>query len=579
MGKLTKLKDGSSPMKGVKKTERKKSIVNTNVTSSVAKRQCSLKEMWQTASPRQALVDTTNDQVVVRSTQRFSRELNKKSKENSDSKESYVLNTVKHAEIDFVIGDEEPLTDDGLCEYERIRLNNIREREALFAQLDFDEVKRSVSPLLSDSAKPSRRGLSATKKEVVEVCLPRRKSARLTGGKVAEIDRYVDEQESEEALYVPFENLSIDNITDSPKSCSDILAYITTSPIQKLEKPIEQSINLNNLTINPERVAKVVPDRIFSSAVHPHNDKILVACGDKWGKVGLWDCEDTESSTHGVHLFNYHSRPVNCLTWDSSDSSRLISTSYEGTSRVFDANKQEAILLYNDPEFQKDGGWTSFHCQPDAHTLLVSQGKEGSVVRIDSRAGTLPVNTYSLFSRVHAKSIASHPNCPYLLMAGHNKGHCCIFDLRTGPKSSSSLVKPVAELIGATKGISSCQFSPISGNEVVTMANDDKIRLYNISNLQASIGPKCQVKHNNQTGRWLTPFRASWHPTSDNIFATGSMERPRQMEVWSTTGGTLTLKHILKGEEFASISSIVAMHPSRSLVLGGNSSGRMHLFM
>ena len=34
-----------------------------------------------------------------------------------------------------------------------------------------------------------------------------------------------------------------------------------------------------------------------------------------------------------------------------------------------------------------------------------------------------------------------------------------------------------------------------------------------------------------------------------------------------------------QGEEFGSISSIVATHPSRDVVVGGNSSGRVHVFM
>lgn len=37
------------------------------------------------------------------------------------------------------------------------------------------------------------------------------------------------------------------------------------------------------------RVAKVVKDRIFSAAFHPGSSSLLVAAGDKWGKVGLWN--------------------------------------------------------------------------------------------------------------------------------------------------------------------------------------------------------------------------------------------------------------------------------------------------
>ena len=40
---------------------------------------------------------------------------------------------------------------------------------------------------------------------------------------------------------------------------------------------------LASLKITPERVAKVVPDRIFSLAIHPTNSKLLIAAGGKWG--------------------------------------------------------------------------------------------------------------------------------------------------------------------------------------------------------------------------------------------------------------------------------------------------------
>lgn len=46
---------------------------------------------------------------------------------------------------------------------------------------------------------------------------------------------------------------------------------------------------LKNLKLTEERVAKVVKDRIFSAAFHPSTSSLLVAAGDKWGKVGLWN--------------------------------------------------------------------------------------------------------------------------------------------------------------------------------------------------------------------------------------------------------------------------------------------------
>ena len=36
-------------------------------------------------------------------------------------------------------------------------------------------------------------------------------------------------------------------------------------------------------------MAKVVPQRIFSMAIHPSLDKTIVFAGDKWGRLGIWD--------------------------------------------------------------------------------------------------------------------------------------------------------------------------------------------------------------------------------------------------------------------------------------------------
>merc|ERR1719189_1365436 len=74
---------------------------------------------------------------------------------------------------------------DGLSEYEKIRLENIRQREALFAELQLEEAKVAATPpraaLVSTRTQrsaPSRRGLQMPKREKEEI-LPRRQSSRL----------------------------------------------------------------------------------------------------------------------------------------------------------------------------------------------------------------------------------------------------------------------------------------------------------------------------------------------------------------------------------------------------------------
>lgn len=84
-------------------------------------------------------------------------------------------------------------------------------------------------------------------------------------------------------------------------------------------------------------------------------------------------------------------------------------------------------------------------------------------------------------------------------------------------------------------------------------------------------------RHNNNTGRWLTRFRAVWDPKQEQCFVVGSMARPRQIEVFQDTG--VLLHAFCSPECLGSVCSINAFHPTRNVLVGGNSSGRLHVFM
>ena len=59
--------------------------------------------------------------------------------------------------------------------------------------------------------------------------------------------------------------------------------------------------------------------------------------------------------------------------------------------------------------------------------------------------------------------------------------------------------------IGHTKAISSAFFSSQTGNKAVTVAYDNRLRIFDTENLnQNTMKPYKSITHNNQTGRWLT---------------------------------------------------------------------------
>ena len=130
------------------------------------------------------------------------------------------------------------------------------------------------------------------------------------------------------------------------------------------------SKQLKNLRLPSENVAKVVPNRIFSLAVHPTTEKVLVAAGGKWGNVGLWDVNGTDLINNGVQLFKYHSRPVNCMTFNPYAPAELWSSSYDGTVRCFDLERQMTRVLYGDPE--DEDAYVTYHSQvwPLTHFFL-----------------------------------------------------------------------------------------------------------------------------------------------------------------------------------------------------------------
>ena len=99
-----------------------------------------------------------------------------------------------------------------------------------------------------------------------------------------------------EGWEIPLHPLSLEECGAS--SSSTFLTSLATEPV------VTTSANgdLSSLSITPERVAKVianggflgpkphaksqvVPDRIFSVALHPGGEKLVAAAGDKWGKV------------------------------------------------------------------------------------------------------------------------------------------------------------------------------------------------------------------------------------------------------------------------------------------------------
>ncbi|NXY76740.1 WDR76 protein, partial [Glareola pratincola] len=441
-----------------------------------------------------------------------------------------------------------------LSAYERKRLKNITENAKFFAALKLHE---SAARLHQIATKSQSHATKRAKPKKAEDETVRRRSMRLqrvepSGIPVAEMPA---QPEAEEYPQVPAGPLPMipEDQTENSKLTEELLTTWMRISEVKAGDTEERTCDmkryqgsLNSMGLSEDNIKKVVKYRVCSMAIHPSESIIFVAAGDKSGQIGLWNV--TCKSEEGAHVFIPHSYSVTCMHFSPCNPAHLLSLSTESlrcgdvTRAVFDeiCRSEEGLSSF---DFLEDNGSTAVVGYWDGGVAVVDRRTPGTSSELSADIG---------FKRT--RTVHVHPvNKQYFVAAG--SADVCIYDVRY-LKSNGN--KPVSSLKGHTKSVASAYFSPVTGSRVVTVCADDKLR------------------HNCNTGRWLTRFRAVWDPKQEDCFVVGSMARPRQIEVFQDTGKLLHSFYNL--DCLSSVCSINVVHPTRNILVGGNSSGRLHVF-
>nr|XP_057945084.1 WD repeat-containing protein 76 isoform X2 [Doryrhamphus excisus] len=464
---------------------------------------------------------------------------------------------------------------EGLSAYELERLENIRQNQAFLSTINLFQASMELKQS-SVKQQPSQRGLRSRSPAEIKEVLPPRKSLRLQN-KQAELLTLPPEPRGMSVVKEAFQlkkpagPLSMEPINMAEgsklppqllKLCSDV------SPQERREELnlSEYTSLLKKMNISEVKVAKVVKDRIFSAAFHPSSTNLLMAAGDKWGKVGLWSLGG-DWGDDGVLLFEPHTRPVSCLAFSRVHPTQLLSLSYDGSIRCMDMEKTVFDEVYGIKDALKTFDFLSHDCL----TLVVGSW-QGDVAIVDRRTpGTSHESLHSLDPKV-LRCVSVHPLQQQYFAAAMSEG-VNIYDSRSMKRHQS---QPVCQLRGHSLSISSCYFSPCTGNRVVTSCLDNHIRIYDTTALTSEAPLLTSIRHNMQTGRWLSKLSAVWDPKQEDCFIVGSLSRPRIVNVFHESGRPL---HVFKDDEHLStVLSVTAFHPCRNAFLGGNASGRLHIF-
>lgn len=122
------------------------------------------------------------------------------------------------------------------------------------------------------------------------------------------------------------------------------------------------------------------------------------------------------------------------------------------------------------------------------------------------------------------------------------------------------------------KTCQSAYFAPAGETRLVTTSYDDMLRIW------SGVGSagECSaltIKHNNQTGRWVSPFRAIWAPAGDAIVC-GSLKRATEV-IGAATGKVVAS---FTSELMTAIPPRHACHPLLPAICAASGSGRLHIW-
>jgi WD40 repeat protein len=456
-----------------------------------------------------------------------------------------------------VKADKAEAEEGGMSDYEAARLRNIASNREMLEKLGIESAASSIRAKEAQAkafAKPAKR--------VREQRDPIRRSTR---GKDADGQPIAPLPAVEEPVV---EHVAPSGPVDMrPDGADFAVSLMDLTSTQKVAADKAKPFAFSSLTLGEDtccafaRLAprvKVVKERIFSMAFHPSPHIPLVVAGDKWGQIGFLDLRPDKQQDERVCALFPHGRPVSALA-HSGDGQKLYSSSYDGTVRCFDYGTGIFELLWkNDEEML-----SHLALARDDNRLYLA-GNRGDLYLLDPRAAAKPSQELDLHDR-KISTVDGHPSDSNIFATASNDQTVKVWDCRRIAKA-----KPL-HLLEHTLAVTAAYYAAAAPHTLVTTCNDNLVRFWS-PKAQAKESQVVKVKHNNNTGRYITNFRAVWDPTSSAVLI-GNMNK--KVDFLAPDGKELaSISH----ELCSAIPAINVAHASLALVASGNGSGYVNVW-
>lgn len=447
-----------------------------------------------------------------------------------------------------------------LSEYEKKRLDNIRQNQQVLRSLHIP-----VLPQVRERQEYQKVRSGIAQKRERQASEPTRRSSRIIEkqtGVPAKMEKIVhDEIPKKRAPRPPRITSQVPfapqiGATDDFVNC---FKKLSSGYVQKMDIDAGDIAARYHMK-NEHCILKLARDRIYSMAIHPSADKIIASAGTKEGELAFWDATDAlneygEEWKPKYYLFAPHNGSISNLKYLPSDDCKLMTTSYDGSCLTMDLKSGTFS-----PWFQMEDGnqvVTGFDISNDGR-LAYHSDTRGFLRVQDLISGKTEHQLQLHEAKIGGVSVSCDQRT---LATCSNDRSIALWDIR---KLRHKLCD-----FHYKNAVTAVNFHPTISDCFVSTCYDDHIRIhYNISNVH-------EVPHNNQTGRWVTLFKAIFDPKSSgpdsSIICIGNMSE-RGVDMYDLQGIHLGCA---TSEWLTAQPAVSAVHPIHNIMVSGNASGKV----
>lgn len=334
---------------------------------------------------------------------------------------------------------------------------------------------------------------------------------------------------------------------------------------------------------------------MYALGFHPTEDKPLIFAGDKLGNLGIFDASQTganvkaevddedeeDEAEPAITAYKVHSRTISSFAFPA-DGSSLYSGSYDSSIRKLDLQKGVAVEVFAPESLSEDLPISSITIPAKDPNLVFFSTLNGSFGRHDMRTPKATEIWQLTDKKIGGFSV--HPLYPHLVATASLDRMLRIWDLRLFTGQGESRLPDLLGEHESRLSVSHASFS--AAGHVATSSYDDTVKIYSFPDAGSwklgndldhkAMAPSATIRHNNQTGRWVTILKPQWQEAPrDGIqkFVIGNMNR--FVDVYTSSGEQLAQ---LGGDGITAVPAVAQFHPSQDWVAGGTASGKLCLW-